>query len=193
MLRNLGIVWLIAAWLLIAAPPLSGMLESAMTTHMLVQIPLLTLCGWLLGGHLAGRCRAQLAALSMLRWAFLILAAGTFAVWMIPRLLDLAVQSAGIDVAKAMSLALLGGLPLRISWLHLGPVARGIVHVEALASLWRIGWIYLDSPSRLCTQYGLEDQQRLGGLLLQGGAMYAAWLAWRALSHAPVKQTSWQD
>jgi hypothetical protein len=124
----------------------------------------------------------------MFRWALLILAAGTLAVWMIPRLLDLAVQSAGVDFAKVTSLALLGGLPLRIAWFHLGPVARGIVHVEALASLWRVGWIYVDSPSRLCTQYGLEDQQRLGALLLQAGAMYAVWLAWQALGLPTARQ-----
>jgi hypothetical protein len=83
---------------------------------------------------------------------------------------------------------LLGGLPLRLAWLHLGPVARGIVHLEALATFWRIGWIYLDSPSRLCTQYGLDDQQRLGGLVLQAGAMYAVWLVWLAMNGAGTRQ-----
>jgi uncharacterized membrane protein YqaE (UPF0057 family) len=185
---NLGKVWPVAAGLSIAVPPLAGVLESTMTTHMLLQIPLLAACGWFLGEHLARRYPVALGTLSMFRWALLILAAGTLAVWMIPRLLDLAVQSAGVDFAKVTSLALLGGLPLRIAWFHLGPVARGIVHVEALASLWRVGWIYVDSPSRLCTQYGLEDQQRLGALLLQAGAMYAVWLAWQALGLPTARQ-----
>jgi hypothetical protein len=159
-----------------------------MTTHMLVQIPLLTTCGWHLGGRLAGRHPAALGALSRFRWALLVVAFATLAVWMIPRLLDLAVQSVQISLAKGLSLVLLGGLPLRLAWLHLGPVARGIVHLEALATFWRIGWIYLDSPSRLCTQYGLDDQQRLGGLVLQAGAMYAVWLVWLAMNGAGTRQ-----
>lgn len=183
---NVG--WPIAAAMLIAAPPLAGPLESTMTTHMLVQIPVLALCGWFAGDWLADRHPAVALALAPFRWALLVVAFATFAVWMIPRLLDVAVQSAGADLAKALSLTLLGGLPLRLAWLHLGPVARGIAHLEALATLWRIGWIYLDSPSRLCTQYGMDDQQRLGSLVLQAGAMYAVWLVWLAVSGAGVRQ-----
>ena len=89
-----------------------------MTTHMLVQIPVLALSGWALGTHLASRYPGSLAALRRLRWALLILSTGTFAVWMIPRLLDLAAQSGWVDLAKVASLALLGGLPLRLAWLH---------------------------------------------------------------------------
>ncbi|HKX44401.1 MAG TPA: hypothetical protein VJO99_24805 [Burkholderiaceae bacterium] len=173
------------AGLLVAAPPLGTLLESTMTTHMLVQIPLLALCGWTLGTHVAARHRSWHLALAPFRWAALVVATTTFGAWMIPRLLDLAVESAGADLAKVLSLSLLGGLPLQMAWSHLGPVARGLVHMEALASLWRLGWIYLDSPSRLCSQYGLMDQQRLGGLLLQIGAAYAIWLAWRALAGSP--------
>lgn len=193
MARGAGIAVLAVAGLLIVLPPLGALLESTMTTHMLIQIPLLVLCGWALGGHVEDWHRKRLTALPAFRWALLVAAATTFGVWMIPRLLDLAVESAGVDVLKALSLSLAGGLPLRVAWSHLGPVARGVVHVEALASLWRLGWIYLDTPSRLCTQYGLVDQQRLGGLLLQFGAMYAVWLAWRALIGFPGRKAIEQD
>ncbi len=107
---------------------------------------------------------------------------------MIPRLLDLAVESASTDGVKAVSLVLLAGVPLRLAWEQFGPVERGVVHVEALASFWRLGWLYLDSPSRLCTQYGMDDQQRLGSLLLRAGFLYAAWLAWRALMPEPARE-----
>lgn len=180
----------IAAGLLVALPPMSGALESTMTMHMLVQIPCLVLSGCILGTHLASRYQWSMAALRRFRWALLTLSTGTFAVWMIPRLLDLAVQSGWIDLTKIASLVLLGGLPLRLAWLHFGPVARGLLHVEALASLWRFGWIYLDSPSRLCSQYALDDQRRLGGLLLLAGAMYAIWLAWRALGPVDTRHFS---
>lgn len=183
--RGVGLPVVSVVGLLIATPPLGALLESTMTTHMLIQIPLLVLCGWALGGHVEVRHRERLAALHDLRWALLVVATTTFGVWMIPRLLDLAVETWTVDLLKALTLVLAGGLPLRVAWELLGPVARGIVHIEALASFGRLGWIYLDSPSRLCTQYGLQDQQRLGGLLLECGAVYAVWLAGRALIGFP--------
>ncbi|MBX3604825.1 MAG: hypothetical protein KF788_06125 [Piscinibacter sp.] len=193
MARRPGLALPVAAALLVALPPLSSLLEATMTGHMLLQIPLLVVCGWVLGNRLLDLPSARLRALSPLRWALLVVAAATLGVWMIPRLLDLAVASAGVDLAKALTLALAGGLPLRLAWAGLGPVARGIVHVEALASLWRLAWIYLDSPARLCSQYGLADQQRLGRLLLQAGALYALWLAWRALARVPAAHPTRSD
>jgi hypothetical protein len=120
------------------------------------------------------------------RWPLLLLALGTLMVWMIPRLLDLAVESAAVDAAKLVSLLFLGGVPLGLAWSALGPVVRAILHVEALASLWRLGWLYLESPTRLCTRYALDDQTRLGGILLMLGAGYATWLLLCALWPRPL-------
>lgn len=173
-----------------AAPPVGTALKSSMTTHMAMQMPLLVLCGWWLGGLIAQRAEARFRGLAALRWAAFVVAAATLSVWMVPRLLDLAVESATIDAAKAVSLVLLGGVPLRLAWTQFGPVERGVVHVEALASFWRLGWLYLDSPSRLCTQYGLDDQQRLGSLLVKAGFLYATWLMWRALMPEPDRAIS---
>lgn len=187
------VAWVAAAGLLMTVPPVGMWLESTMTRHMLVQLPLLTLGGWWVGGQVSALCGIRLAALRRYRWALLVVAAATMSVWMIPRLLDLAVASAAVDAVKVLTVVLAGGLPLRLAWLHLGPVARGIVHLEALASVWRLAWLYTDSPSRLCTQYGLADQQRLGGLLLHVGALYAAWLLWLALRGTPGHQAVRQE
>lgn len=172
----------------IASPPLGSAFTGTMTTHMGLQIPLLVLCGWWLGGLVGTSAGHRLRDLAAFRWAAFVVAAATLSVWMIPRLLDLAVESASTDGVKAVSLVLLAGVPLRLAWEQFGPVERGVVHVEALASFWRLGWLYLDSPSRLCTQYGMDDQQRLGSLLLRAGFLYAAWLAWRALMPEPARE-----
>lgn len=183
-------VALLAA-LMVFLPPLGSWLKSSMLTHMLIQIPALVACG-----HAAGRClrrRWTHAARQshLYRWPLLLCAAFTLMTWMLPRLLDLAVESPAVDGAKLLSLTLLAGLPLGLAWSCFGPVVRALVHVEALASLWRLGWLYVDSPARLCTQYGLDDQYRLGLWMLGLGGAYALWLIVKALGgSAPTQLTA---
>lgn len=179
--------WPVALLLAGAAmlPPLRNWLESSMPWHMLVHIPLYVLLGGWLSHRAWQRWPHAMAHLAPLRLALLVLAITTLALWMIPRMLDLAVEHLWVDGLKALSLALFGGAALGTAWRHLGPVARGLLHVEALASLLRLGWLYLESPVRLCSRYGLSDQQTLGRLLLALGAGYALWLAWQGLCGRP--------
>ncbi|PKO40209.1 MAG: hypothetical protein CVU30_17240 [Betaproteobacteria bacterium HGW-Betaproteobacteria-3] len=173
--------WLGAIWLVLWLPPVAPWLTGTMTAHMLVQIPLFVVIGVRLGSMQD----CGIDAMRPYRWALLLLAGATLMVWMIPRMLDLAVQSWTVDVAKAGTLTL-AGMALRLAWQASGPVVRGLLHVEALATIWRLGWLYLDSPTRLCLQYGQDDQARLGAALLVSGALYAAWLAARGLGVIPV-------
>lgn len=182
--------WLGAIWLVLWLPPVGSWLTGTMTAHMLVQIPLFVVIGIRLGG--LQDC--WIDAMRPYRWALLLLAGATLMVWMIPRMLDLAVQSWTVDVAKAGTLTF-AGMALRLAWQASGPVVRGLLHVEALATLWRLGWLYLESPTRLCLQYGQDDQARLGAALLVSGALYAAWLAARGLGVMPVVslRTHWRS
>jgi hypothetical protein len=180
-----GTVAPVVGWFVIALPPGSRLLESTMTSHMLVQLPLLVGGGWWLGGRLVMARARKSAVLRVFRWALLVTAVGTLALWMIPRLLDLAVEARTVDAGKALSLAVLAGMPLRWCWSLSGPVVRGLLQVEALASCWRLGWLYLESPDRLCRQYRFNDQLQLGQLLLVVGTVYAVWLAWNALRETP--------
>jgi hypothetical protein len=41
--------------------------------------------------------------------------------------------------------------------------------------------LYLISPIRLCNNYALNDQQRLGGYMLAIGGGLLLWLAWKLL------------
>lgn len=173
------------AWLLLVMPPIGPWLSSTMVGHMLVQIPLLVVCGHALGRYLLQRSPTLARYTVAYRWPLMLCAVITLTVWMLPRLLDLALESTTVNAAKLLSLPFMAGLPLGVAWRSLGPVARGLLHVEALATVWRVGWLYLDSPSRLCTQYVLDDQARAGTWMLALGCGYAVWLAVGAL-------TGWQ-
>ena len=187
--------WRVAAWslaaLLLWCPGLGGLLKQSMLTHMGLQLSLLVWVGHGLGRALLA-LRPTLRPLARrYRWAGLCLAAWTVMLWMLPRLLDLAVENSAVDLLKALTLVLCAGLPLAWSWPELSAVARGVLHAEALASLWRLGWLYLDSPARLCLRYRLDDQQRLGQCLMVAGVLYALWLLRVALgSHAQAATAS---
>lgn len=172
--------WAAATGILVL-PGVGTLLKATMLSHMLVQIPALVVCGLLAGTrlHRAGGKARDLAR--AFRWPLLACALGTLTLWMIPRLLDEAVADPIVDALKVLSLVAGAGLPLALCWPHLGPVARGVIHLEALATCWRLGWLYLDNPQRLCAQYLLQDQQQLGTALLLLGVPYAAWLGLRAL------------
>ena len=51
--------------------------------------------------------------------------------------------------------------------------------MEFVATFFRLGWLYLISPIRLCNNYALNDQQRLGGYMLGLGGRLLVSLAWK--------------
>ncbi len=58
---------------------------------------------------------------------------------------------------------------------------RGVVLLELIATTFRLGWLYLISPVRLCSNYLLNDQQLLGGLLLAVGFSVVLVLVWKLM------------
>lgn len=184
---NSGWRWpLLFLWLLVWASPLSHWLRATMTGHMLLQMPVLVLGGMVMADALWHRLTPFWRRMAhQHRWTLLLLSLATLAIWMIPRLLDLAVEEARTETLKVLSLTILAGMGLRLSWQLHGPVVRGLVHVELLATFGRLGWIYLISPNRLCIQYGMDDQTRLGHWLLICGALYGLRLLWTPLLGSP--------
>lgn len=171
----------LAAWALLATPPLRHALEGSMSLQMLVQMPLLVLAGVLLAGAVPTGWRRALAAWNLQGIPGLLLASVTGLVWMLPRLLDAALVDPWTELAKFLSLPLLLGVPLALSWRAAGFVVRGVFLLEAVATAFRLGWLYLASPVRLCSNYRLDDQQRLGELLLGLGLAVSLLLAWQLL------------
>jgi hypothetical protein len=93
----------------------------------------------------------------------LVLFATSF--WMLPRMLDLALASPLTDLSKFLSLPLVAGLPLGLSWYRMPGLGRAFVWLNFIPKLGAIGGLYLAAPTRLCAYYRL-DQQTLAGWTL---------------------------
>ncbi len=148
---------------------------------MLEQLPLLASVGYLLGVGPGVRVTRLLARWNHRGVTGFLLASLASAYWMLPRLLDASVTAPAIAASKFLSVPLLVGLPLALSWPRSGFVVRGLFLLELIATLFRLGWLYLVSPLRLCNNYLIDDQQRLGQMLIAVGAMLLLWIAWKLL------------
>ncbi|MBD3619261.1 MAG: hypothetical protein LPK58_08845 [Gammaproteobacteria bacterium] len=169
------------ALIVILAPPwMRALLESGMAGHMLLQIPLLVLAGILLAGFVPDRWRARLADCNAYGLSGLLLALLTLGYWMLPRSLDLALESGWAELLKFTTLPLLAGLPLALSWRPLGMIGRGVVWSELVAKLAVLGWLYLEAPVRVCTRYLVADQEQVGQALLVIALLLAVVLTLRA-------------
>ena len=179
----------VVVWVLLLTSPLRAVLESSMLLHMLVQLPTLFLIGFALGwawrhapaGSIAERTLNT--AMRANRWGItgLFAAAFTMTLWMLPRLLDSARLDFGFDLVKFLTVSLLGGLAVSVSWRATPAILRAVIHIEVIATLLRFGWGYLASEERLCLVYLVGDQQRTGSALLVLGAIYALVVVWRPL------------
>lgn len=177
-MRPRTLAWLAAAGaLLLLLPPARQALEASMTLHMLVQVPLLMVCGGLIAGGLPARWCRRVDAWNAYGITGLFATAVVLALIMIPRLLDLALTDLRIDAAKALALVACG-LALRLSWRRAGALVQGFFLGNVLPMTAAAGQLYQDSPLRLCNAYLLDDQVRLGQLLV--GLAVAAGIAWFA-------------
>ena len=145
-------------WLALASPWARTGLETSLIGHMLVQIPLLVACGWLLGHG-----RGWGGAWNGRGIPGVLLAVFALAFWMIPRWLDAALSDPAWEAAKFVSLPLLVGWPMGLSWPRLPALARGFVWANGLSMLAVVGWLYWAAPVRVCNNY-LADQQADFGL-----------------------------
>lgn len=175
-------------WLLLATPPVSAWAESGMASHMLLQLPLLGLAGYLFGqawlraqpGGLAAKSLGFAQSFNAGGITGLIIASFVMVLWMLPRFLDLARLDLAVDLIKFISVPL-AGVAVALSWPRLPVIARAVVHLEVIATLLRFGWGYLAAEERLCLAYLADDQQYTGMMLLWLGGLYAIAIAWRPM------------
>ena len=153
-----------------------------MVWHMLVQMPLLVLGGWLLSGH--GWARSAAALLERFNrfglTGFIVttLIAGY---WMIPSSIDRAVVMPGADMAKIITLWLCGAT-LRHSIERSPLLAQMFFLGYTLPMMAWLGWYYATTDLRLCNAYSLESQIAAGyGLVVLASAAGTVWLVslWR--------------
>lgn len=168
-------------WVILALPPVRHVLESELTPQVLVQIPLLALAGALLARLFSRRLDTVMRLWNDGGIPGLLLASVAGMTWMLPRLMDASINEEGYALAKFLTVPLLVGAPVALSWPKSGFVTRGVLLLEVVATAFRMGWLYLVSPERLCSNYLLGDQQRLGKLLVAIGVVIALVLAWQLI------------
>jgi hypothetical protein len=166
-------------FVVLVAPPVKPALEASMTAQMLVQIPLLIGVGLVIARGLPARASEAIAEWNCNGISGLVLVTVTSVFWMLPRMLDASVTDPAAAAAKYLSVPILIGVPLALSWPRMGFIVRGVFLLECVATLFRLGWLYLISTERLCNLYLLEDQQRLGQWLLLIGAALVIAIAWK--------------
>lgn len=169
---------------LLAWPPCVRLLESQLVLQMLVQMPLLAASGYLVGrGLLRGRSPA---------WnddglPGLIVAVAVGLVWMLPRSMDAALATPAVELAKFVTLPLLVGVPLAVSWPRAHPIARGFVLANLLSKLAVLGWLYAAAPVRVCNYYLASDQPVAAAALFAATAALGLALAVRFLFGGSVQ------
>jgi hypothetical protein len=151
---------------ILALTPSRRALEASMIAHMLAQIPLLVVAGALLAQGVPARLRRAFEAHDAHGLPGMLAAAFASSYWMLPRALDAALSSPLAELAKFGSLPLLVGVPLALSWPRMGPIGRGFVLANAISMIAVVGWLYRESPVRLCSWYLVDQQVLLGNALL---------------------------
>ena len=154
--------------------------ESGMAMHMGVLLPLLSVWGGAMVLHLRRR-RAWLTQWGRrYRVSLLLFAIFTLSLWMLPRLLDASLYALDMAALKWLTLPL-AGAALVLCWRALPWLLRAVLQLEAIATLLRLGWLYLVAPQTYCVSYGIDDQQRLAYLLIVYAAVYGGVLGLRVM------------
>ncbi len=144
---------------LLALPATRALLESSLINHMLIQIPLLALAGWLIGN---GILRDQLQSWNERGIPGLLIALFALLFWMIPRWLDAALSEPLWEVIKFITVPLLIGLPLGMSWFRISGFTRAVVWTNSISMLVVLGWLYVAAPVRICNNYLVNQQEEFG-------------------------------
>lgn len=149
----------------LAAPFMRQMMESDMLLHMLLQMPLILFAGW----SLAQGCPEQTKA-NVQRWNYagitgLLMTSLVLIFWMLPRALDIVLTDNTLELLKFLSLVM-AGVALKLSWQAAGMIVRGVFLGNVLPMVMVVGWLYIESPVRICNSYLSNDQLRTGRGLL---------------------------
>lgn len=171
----------------LALPPVRMWFEASMTTHMLIQIPLLSVAGFALAHALSPSQRAALRHLAGGPLPYALIASFASSYWMLPRALDAALVDPLAALAKFASLPLLVGAPLALAWERLGLIGRGFVWTNFFSMLAVLGWLYVAAPVRVCNSYLVGDQHEAGWWMIRLAiALFLAWLAGLFVGRAPA-------
>ncbi len=156
----------IAALLILVLPPVDPFLDAFMSRHMLLQMPLLVILG-----YLAGRAmKIQLHRYNASGLAGLIFFVGTVVFWMIPHSLDTAVSDNRIDQIMHLHLLVAGWL-LSKSLPLMPLILQMALWIYAIAMIFSLGLVYTTYNALICAVYTINQQKAVGQYLLWIGAV----------------------
>ncbi len=125
--------------------------------HILLQLPLLGLAGWFALPAATGRSWRWAAG----GFAPLLFALFGLAYWMLPRVIDASVSEPAMLLAKFVSLPAIGAA-VALGWRRAPPMLRGFVKAQTISMAGFMAFLFTHSPVRLCNNYLIADQWRLG-------------------------------
>ena len=173
-------VWLAASSTLVAiafsVPPLRQVIEQSMAWHMVFQMPLLVLGGWLAERALQpGFSFPVLVRFNHFGLTGFMAAQVIVAYWMLPSAIDRAVVLPAVDVLKLLALFISGMLLADAFKRAPGELQLFFMGYWVSMMAW-LGIYFATTDLRLCNAYSLESQSNTGwGLLALGVAPGAAW------------------
>ncbi len=161
---------------LLATPLVRESLEQYMLTHVLIQLPLLVICGMCIADDMVEQTKFTIAYQYSL--PLVAIALVTAMIWMLPRMLDISLEHSSYVWAKFISLPFLLGLPLRLGWRNVGPITKAFIITNILSMLIVLAWLYIEAPTRLCNYYLIDEQHNLGiSLIYISGLVSLYWIA----------------
>jgi len=150
-------------------------LEATLVGHVLVQMPLLALTGWLLGSAFEPGLDRIMERWNRFGVSGFTLAILTILFWMLPRSVDSAVANPTYEMFKFVSLPCTGAA-LALSFPRTHPLFAGALKANIVSMLAVLAWVYTAAPVRLCNSYLVSDQKMLGaGMAVLAGALAINW------------------
>ena len=136
----------------LALPFSRSWLEATLAGHVLVQMPLLALSGWLFGSALDPRLDRVLERWNRFGIAGFTVAIFTMLFWMVPRSIDSAVAYPEYEMFKFVSVPC-AGAALALSLPRTHPLIAGVLKANVVSMLAVLAWVYTVAPVRLCNSY----------------------------------------
>ncbi len=179
-------------WVVLALPFFRELLQAQMWSHMVLQLPALALCGALMASAATPDDHTPQHPWNAHGMTGLCFCALVLTLSMVPRVLDMAVTDATWNACKFIGLTLCG-MAWRVSWRPAAWVLQGFFLGNVLPMMAVVGYLYQDTPLRVCNAYGLQDQQRTGLLLnTLVGVVAAVWL-WQVLRATSAEEVDAQE
>jgi hypothetical protein len=148
-------------YIILIIRPVISLLESIMILHMLVQLPLLIIVGYLWGNLILKNYQCFLTKWNTTGVAGILVVLIVTTYWMIPRTMDEALSTWYIELFKFISLPFVG-LLFRDSWYKLQMIGRIFLYLNYISMFGLMAWLYIDSPVQVCNNYLEVEQQTLG-------------------------------